>query len=143
MTLDPPEVLILLIDSGLLVLIWLVQVVIYPGFQRIEATVFKDAHRSYTKAMARIVGPLMLAQLGLSAYLCVRNASPENILLVLLVTATWASTAILSVPLHRRLERDGKSDETIHRLVQTNWPRTALWTLIPALRMATVLPSTY
>jgi hypothetical protein len=45
---------------------------------------------------------------------------------LVLVGAIWATTALVQVPLHRRLT-DG-FDATAHRrLVRTNWARTGAW----------------
>lgn len=44
-----------------------------------------------------------------------------------LVLLVWLSTALVQMPIHARLERDGHDPDLIRRLVQTNWARTALW----------------
>lgn len=135
MTLPLPEFYLLLVDAGMLVLIWLVQTIIYPGFKRLESARFRDSHRAYARAMIWIVGPLMLAQLILSLLVCLSDPTPLNGSLLALVAATWVCTAALSVPLHRQLGTSGKDPAVIRRLIRTNWPRTMLWTLIPLLRL--------
>jgi hypothetical protein len=76
--------------------------------------------------------PLMLVE-GLTAGI-VAAAPPPGIprglaiagfVLVLLV---WASTALVQMPLHGRLGREGHVPALVAALVRSNWPRTALWT---------------
>ena len=51
-----------------------------------------------------------------------------------LLAVIWLSTALVQVPLHRRLQ--GGFDAAAHRrLVRTNWLRTAAWTLRAALAL--------
>ncbi|MEQ1727476.1 MAG: hypothetical protein ABL982_03770 [Vicinamibacterales bacterium] len=53
-----------------------------------------------------------------------------------LLAIIWASTALLQVPAHNRLERGFDAD--VHRrLVRTNWIRTVCWTarVVVALTM--------
>jgi hypothetical protein len=45
-----------------------------------------------------------------------------------LLAAVWITTALVQVPLHRRLSA-GYDEPTGRRLVRTNWVRTALWSL--------------
>ena len=56
-----------LASFGLVVLIWLVQVIIYPAFAEIEPDRFAPWHAGYTRAVTWIVAPLMLAQVALLA----------------------------------------------------------------------------
>ena len=43
-----------------------------------------------------------------------------------LLAAIWVTTALVQVPLHRRLS-EGYDASSGRRLVTTNWLRTALW----------------
>ena len=53
----------LLFDFGLLVLIWLVQLVIYPSFLYYEQDNLKRWHEKYTQKITYVVLPLMMGQL--------------------------------------------------------------------------------
>jgi hypothetical protein len=44
------------------------------------------------------------------------------------LAALWVTTALVQVPLHRKLSND-PSTRTMRRLVATNWIRTIGWTL--------------
>ncbi len=62
----------------------------------------------------------------------------ETWLAAALLAAVWASTAILQVPQHRRLER-GFDAEAHRRLVRTNWIRVAGWSFRALLLLDWVL----
>lgn len=120
----------LAVDAALFSLIWIVQTVVYPSFVHIEASSFKSWHKGYTQRMGYIVAPLMIAQLGLSLSLLASQSSFQNGLHACGAAATWLVTFLVSVPLHRHLERQGKQQNTIRKLVLSNWIRTTLWTLL-------------
>ena len=116
-------------------LIWFVQVVHYPLFKRVEQPSFAAEHATRT---TYVVAPLMLLELGSSMAL-VRPAwrpyfipAGEAALGLVLVAVVWASTALLQVPLHNRLQRR-HSLQDARRLVATNWLRTLGWTARAAL----------
>lgn len=119
----------LTIDFGLLVLILLVQLWIYPGFRFISQEDFISAHRLYTKRISVIVAPLMLLQAGLHAYVFPGNVTLINSLQLLLIGLIWVNTFGFAVPLHNKLQ-NGKSNELIERLIRVNKWRTLAWTII-------------
>ena len=56
----------LLLDFGLMVLIWIVQLVIYPGLCYYKNEDLGKWHKIYTQRIGVIVGPLMIAQLAVT-----------------------------------------------------------------------------
>ncbi|MDQ8201799.1 hypothetical protein [Pelagicoccus sp. SDUM812003] len=122
------------VDFGLCVLIWLVQLVVYPSFRYIEKTNFAAWHARYTNAQGFIAGPLMVAQLALALISLGLTKSVHSTSYVALVAATWVVTFSRFVPLHRALQRSGKRSETIESLLRLNWLRVGLWSVI-ALRL--------
>jgi hypothetical protein len=108
-------------SAGCVVLIWLVQLVIYPAFHVIERHAFVAWHLRYTGAVTWVVAPLLLLQaVGMVAvvwYGCapmwVWWAAAGGIALA------WTATASWSVPAHNRLQRSGQ-----------DWVRTAAWTAV-------------
>jgi hypothetical protein len=64
----------LAISWGLLILIWLVQLIIYPGFQRISRDAFAAYHRWYVIRIAAVVLPLMVAELVLTIWWVLSDA---------------------------------------------------------------------
>ncbi len=112
-------------DTGLFVLIWLVQLIIYPSFHYMEKEGFTTWHNRYTSLVSMVVGPLILIQLGAeTAYVVNGDLSWLRILMILTVLTV---TFFISVPCHRGLSRNGKDRRIISRLIVTNWLRTVLW----------------
>ncbi len=123
----------LALSWALLSLIWVTQLVTYPGFKYADADTFREFHLQYTWAITYVVMPLMLSELGLSLWMVFKfNYSIYFIAILLIVLAIWASTFFIQVPLHNTLS-SGKDEQIIQKLVQTNWIRTALWTAKAAL----------
>lgn len=114
-------------------LIWFVQIVHYPMFARILGEHSRKYAKEHQQRTTLIVGPLMLVELAAALMIAVsppagigRGVAMFGLLLVLLL---WLSTALVQMPLHARLERDGHDPEVIEALVRTNWARTALWSV--------------
>ena len=110
--------------------IWLVQLVQYPGFARVGAAEFGDFHRHHCRAIGLVVGPLMLVEL-LTALLLAAAGEPAffwRVMLALLLVI-WISTAVWQGPLHGRLQREGPRAGLVLYLVRGNWLRTFLWTV--------------
>ena len=110
-------------------LIWVTQIVTYPGFMDVGVDSFKVYHQNYMGAITLVVMPLMLTELGVGCWLVWHNHFHwEWLIPLILVGIIWASTFFLQVPMHETLVK-GKDTDVIHSLVQTNWIRTIAWTL--------------
>ena len=112
-------------------LIWFVQLVHYPLFNRVGSDGFREYQTQHQRRTTLAVGAPMIAEL-LTSVLLVWYPPPVNAALVLLgiglLFVIWVSTAVLQVPCHSQLERG--FDAKVHRqLVQTNWIRTIGWSL--------------
>jgi hypothetical protein len=117
------------ISWGLFILIWLVQLIIYPGFHRITREAFTAYHKWYVIRISSVVLPLMSAELLLTVWwIRSDDYSPVSVSAGVLVFIVWLSTFVLQVPIHNQL-KTGKEDMLIRRLVATNWIRTAAWSL--------------
>jgi hypothetical protein len=117
-----------LASFGLVVLIWLVQIIIYPAFAEIAPDRFTSWHAGYTRAVTWIVAPLMLAQVALLAWLAVVRPSPRVLLAAAMVAVAWIATFALAVPAHDT-QASGLDRAVVARLVAGNWIRTIAWTL--------------
>ncbi len=115
-------------DSGLLVLICLVQWIIYPSFDCLETENFKTWHFRYMRVISYIVVPLMLLQVGVE--LTHALAAEPRWWRALLIGVVLIATFSLSVPCHKKLQIMGKSAVIIRKLVLTNWIRTLLWAIL-------------
>jgi len=113
----------------MLVLIWLVQIIIYPGMHGWDKPSFARLHRNYSMRISLIVGPLILIQSACAAKQMIQTPDLVSISQLLLIASVLAVTALISVPLHRRLSKGYQSRE-VDRLVNTNWLRTAGWSLV-------------
>jgi hypothetical protein len=115
-------------------LIWFVQVVHYPLLRRIPVSEVSAYAREHARRTGWVVGPVMLAELGLALALAARGGLLAWTSLGLL-GVLWASTAWIQVPLHRRLTL-APDPAAVESLVRTNWLRTAGWTLRAPLALA-------
>jgi hypothetical protein len=118
-----------LLDFGMVVVLWLVQLVIYPSFLTCDPARFVDWHRTYTSRVAWVIIPIMFAQLPLTAWLTWQHPNAANLSALTALLACWAFTFGVSVPLHRKIDAGDTSAKNVVRLIRTNWPRTFLWTL--------------
>lgn len=114
---------------GLVVLIWLVQLVIYPSFRWADPSRFTVWHRSYTRRLSVVVVPLMLWQALGAVLTAAGQPNPVNIALILLIAAMWAVTFAGAVPIHGRLARRFSRGD-IESLVRVNWIRTLGWSAV-------------
>lgn len=127
------ETALYLFHFGLVVLIWLIQLVIYPSFRHIEEQSFSHWHRVYTERISLVVVPLMFGQLGLSILrlFCEWNQSGKitlpSLLVLILVLGCWAATFLISVPIHSELQERGRLVSIVEQLILTNWIRTGMW----------------
>ncbi|WP_339840322.1 hypothetical protein [uncultured Maribacter sp.] len=120
----------LICDSGLLVLIWIVQLIIYPSFSYYKHEDLYHWHETYIKRIAIIVIPLMFGQLiatGLQVYY---NQDFYTLASALLVIGVWVITFTVFVPLHKNISNKNSVQLSIEKLKLHNWLRTILWSLI-------------
>ena len=119
-----------LVDFGMCVVLWLVQLVIYPSFLRLKSSELIAWHKAYTFRVSFVILPLMFGQLALSILSIVGDASALEWTAFAFVLVCWILTFFVSVPLHRKIEQNDITRETRQKLITTNWPRTILWSVI-------------
>ncbi len=124
------ELLQLLIDFGFVVLIWAVQLVIYPSFKFYSAENLLVWHRLYTKKITFIVLPLMFMQLIVTVVHIYLILNFLTILSVVIVLLLWLLTFLIFVPLHQSIDRATNDNTTVKKLVKKNKLRTFLWSLL-------------
>lgn len=117
-------------------IIWYVQLVHYPLFATVGADEWFDYHAGHERRTGWVVAPLMIVELGSAAGTVLNGGYGALAVCGLLLAAiTWVITFALAVPLHRRLNATRDLD-TMQRLVNVNWLRTAAWTAHGVLAVA-------
>ena len=115
------------VDVAMAAVSWLILLCTYPDFARWQSADFARHHEDYTRKVGRVVGPLLLLQLGGHLWLAVGGHAWASLTVVL---ACWALTAFWSVPCHRRLQLEGPASPALGSLIRSHAWRTALWTLV-------------
>ena len=121
---------ILAIDLSMFVLIWLVQIIIYPVFLYITEDQFQVWHKIYCKRISYFVLPLMIAQVFESSAACFFVGSPLEWIKLGFVLSAWIFTFLISAPCHQKLTKYGKVEREISKLISTNWYRTWIWSVV-------------
>lgn len=110
--------------------IWFVQVVHYPLFDKVGREGFSPYSEAHSRLTGYVVGPPMLVEAATSLLLVFRRPEGVPLWTVLvgfaLVGVIWASTALLQAPRHGTLG-SGFDRAAWSGLVLTNWVRTAAW----------------
>ena len=133
------EITRLLLDFGLCILIWMVQLIVYPSFAFYNNTQLLTWHKTYTKAIALIVIPLMLGQLGIAIYQVFLAQNSYTLVSIVLVVFLWGITLLKFAPMHQQISEGNTQIQLLKTLVQMNWIRTIIWTLLFVLSSASVL----
>ena len=116
------------VDFAMFILIWMVQIIVYPTFHKIENEEFVDWHRKYCNAIGFFVLPVMTCQLVEAASACFFTVGDLVWVKLISVLGAWIITFLISAPCHRTLQK-GKDPKIIARLIRTNWWRTILWSI--------------
>ena len=122
--------LFLIVNSGLVVLIWMVQLIVYPSFLFYNKENLVKWHNIYTKRIALIVVPLMLIQLVLSILNTIVSFSIINLTIALLVLFLWVFTFTSFAPVHFKISENRFQQTQLQQLVNRNWIRTIIWSFI-------------
>ena len=113
-------------------LIWFVQIVHYPLFNRVAKSSFNDYHKMHVMFTGRVVIFPMLLELIAGFHLLYYNLNTQflflSIINVGILIGIWMSTFCFQVPAHNRLAIQF-STKDYYFLLKTNWIRTILWTL--------------
>ncbi len=127
--------LAVLVDSGLVVLIWSVQLIIYPSFLYYEPKNLRDWHTAYTPRITVIVAPLMFGQLIYAGLVLFQTISFFSISYASLVLASWLLTFFIFIPIHYKIQNGNTDRLILSRLVNLNWIRTFVWSAILVLSL--------
>ena len=120
----------LLADAGLVVLIWMVQLIVYPSFLHYQPKDLVSWHQKYTNRIAVVVVPLMVLQLVIASYDVFNLFDMLNTTRFLLVIFLWIFTFTSFAPLHFKITNNNFDEKLLNKLIQRNWLRTLLWSLL-------------
>ena len=120
----------LLVDFGLVVLIWMIQLLVYPSFLHYTKSNLMKWHSSYTPRITTVVAPLMLAQITLATFTLWQEINALSIVYNVLIYSTWIITFHTFIPIHKKIQEGNFSQATLTNLVKLNGYRTAIWTVI-------------
>lgn len=118
------------VDFGLVVLIWIIQLIVYPSFTYFQPSDLAKWHTKYTTKITMIVAPLMFAQVGIICWQIFYDFNWSVVASGLLVATVWINTFFYAVPLHEQINRKEDMLLSAQKLVKVNWYRTLIWTLI-------------
>lgn len=125
----------LLIDFGLVVLIWMTQLVVYPSFTYFQPGDLVRWHEKYTTAVSIIVMPLMLGQLVAHSYDLSQVFTWWRAVAFILILLAWVNTFFFAVPLHNKIGANQEVIASAKRLVAVNWYRSGLWSVVSLLSL--------
>ena len=129
----------LMVDFGLVVLIWMTQLIVYPSFSQFEEERLKGWHGRYNQMITLIVAPLMFAQLGIAIWQLWLSPEFYPISSLILVLIAWLLTFLQAVPLHGKIATGESVMLAAAKLVKVNWWRTLVWTVIFLLSLNELL----
>lgn len=117
------------VDSGLFVLIWLVQAIIYPSFRCIDRAKLNYWHQQYTRKILYFVGPLLFVQ---TAVIALQVLFDPLVYMVdgLLLGVIWINTFFIAIPIHNAIDRGESLEKNILKLLRVNRWRAFLWTAL-------------
>jgi hypothetical protein len=127
------EGLRIVFDTGLLVLILMVQLIIYPSFLHHSDKSLLTWHNIYTKKIALVVIPLMFGQLGISIFQVYEKQVFDTLLYAAVVLFLWGITLFKFAPMHNEISNGNTNEKFLKNLVRLNWIRTLLWFLLFSL----------
>ena len=121
---------------------WTVRAVVYPQFAGVPAAAFPAYERAHQRRVSRVVGPLFAGQALTTLWLLAARPAGTALLPVLAGAACLAVvlgvTAVLAVPLHRRLGEGWDADahrrllhaDTARAVAATAGTLVAAWLLL-------------
>ncbi len=119
----------LLFDFGLVILIWMTQLIVYPSFTKMNLDNLFEWHTSYTGRISILVMPLMIGQLGLHIYGLTQTLNSGQIAAFLFVILAWINTFFYAVPLHNQIAGGKEISQAAKHLVSVNRWRTGFWSI--------------
>lgn len=120
----------LITDSGLFVLIWMVQLIAYPVFTYMKHESVQAWHSVYTRRISLIVMPFMAGQTVIYVLLLLKSWSTLYLVQALLILLVWIHTFVVFVPFHAKISQNLVKSDVFRALIAKNWVRTIIWSVL-------------
>ena len=133
------EILRLVVDFGLLIFIWLVQLIIYPSFLFLEDRKLKKWHSIYVRRLTYVAFPLMVGQLLIVLIQLANDSNIFRMASLVLILLVWVMTFGKAVPLHAKVNNVSPVRVPLTSLVRLNGWRTLCWTLTVLLAVGDII----
>lgn len=112
-----------LLLAGLIITI---QFIHYPLWKYVTKDKIQIFEKTHQKLITPLVSSLMLLE-GFTAFYLLKSKQPIYIINFSLLCGIWLSTFFLQVPLHKKILKGQAIEESIRKLIKTNYIRTVLW----------------
>lgn len=143
---ESSELFLIIVTAGCLYCMgasWMLQFVCYPTYLLVGEKEFVPFHISFgRRLLAAAVIPMVITNFASLALPFIQpSATPQwaGLAVAACAIVILGTTAILEVPKHMRLDKEGKSDALLNALVRDNLPRTFCWTLASLLLVYMVI----
>ncbi len=120
----------LIVDFGLVILIWMTQLIVYPSFEYYQEADLKQWHKIYTSNITLLVLPLMALQAFFCVYRLMFSFDWIGLIVFSMVIGAWINTFFYAVPLHGKITKGKDVLQSARSLIRVNWYRTILWTMV-------------
>jgi hypothetical protein len=120
----------LLFDFGFMVLIWTVQLIVYPGFRYRSPEDLIVWHRIYSVRITIILMPLFFGQFLISMLQLWQYQTYYSISSFAIIVLLWLITILVFVPIHKKISAGSFDRNFLIKLDRLNWIRTMLWTIL-------------
>ena len=124
------EIIRLFIDFAFVILIWIIQIIIYPSMNKIRGRSFFEWHNSYTKQISFFIAPLLFVQSICILFQAIFNFDGLLIFDICLLILAWVYTFLVINPVHNQLNFSNQRTLNVNKLIQVNRMRAAAWSLL-------------
>ena len=107
------------IDIAIVMVIWIVQLIIYPAFHNINQYTFLSWHHNYMGKISLLIAPLMITQAIIIIDQCIKRGNIYTYLSLFFMILVWTTTFFYSVPCHNKLQSIGYNANTVNILINT------------------------
>lgn len=119
-----------LINTALFAQVWLIQVVVFPGFLYYSEENWKVWQRNLAMRMTLVMVPLILAQMITYTISLVAGITTSDILSVVLILVGLAVTIYIGFSWYERCQAAEDTKELRKSVQKIIWIRTLAWSMI-------------